>query len=58
MEREAMNFHATTAPRIRETSSTCTMEYRIALHYSDSRDFAGDIVTLDLDKNIKELHRG
>jgi len=37
-----MNIHSTTAPRIREIDSTCTVEHRATLHYSDSHNFAGD----------------
>jgi len=31
-----MNFHSTTAPRIREMVGTISMEHRATLHYSNS----------------------
>ena len=36
-----MNFHSTTASRIRETDSTWTVEYRATLHYSDTSRAVG-----------------
>ena len=49
-----MNFHSTTNSRIREIDSTCTVEHRATLHYSDSRDFTRDTVTVVVDKNVEE----
>ena len=50
-----MNIHSTTASRIREIDSTCTVEHRATLHYSDSRYFTGDTTALVVDETVKEV---
>jgi len=50
-----MNFHSATAPRIRETDSTCTVEHRVTLHYSDTNRAVGNTATLVVDKNVEEV---
>jgi len=50
-----MNFHPTTAPRIREISSTCAVEHRATLHYSDSRSPAGNGIALAVVKGVEEV---
>jgi len=41
-----MNFHSTTAPRIREIPSTYTVEYQVTLHYSDTNRAVRDIIAV------------
>ena len=48
-----MNFHSTTAPRIREISSTCTVEHRATLHYS----YTDCVVVMVVVKNVEEVIR-
>ena len=50
-----MTFHSTTNSRIREISSTCTVEHTVTLHYSDTNCDVGDAVALDLDKNVEVI---
>ena len=52
---KTMNFHSTTAPRILEIDSTRTVEHRITLHYSDSRDFTRDATAVVVDKNVEAI---
>ena len=50
-----MNFHSTTASRIREIDSTCTVEHRITLHYSDTGNDTRDTTAVVVDKNVEEI---
>jgi len=49
-----MNFHSI-APRIREISSTCTVEHRATLHYSDTNRVVRDIIAVVVDKNVEAI---
>jgi len=50
-----MNFHTTTASRIREIDSTCTVEHRATLYYS----YTNHAVRIDnavvVDKNVEKV---
>ena len=50
---DLMNFHSTTASRIREISSTCTVEYRATVHYSYTNRAVGDDNAVVVDENVK-----
>jgi len=50
-----MNFHSTTNSRIREISSTCTVEYRATLHYSYTNRAVGVDNTVVVVENVKEV---
>ena len=51
-----MNFHSTTNSRIREIDSTCTVEHRATLHYSDTNCAAGVDNAVVVVKNEKVNH--
>jgi len=51
-----MNFHSTTAPRIRETPSTCTMKHIATLYYSDTNRAVGDDNAVVVDENVEVIH--
>jgi len=51
-----MAFHSTTHSRIREISSTCTVEHRATLHYSSTNCAVGVDNTVVMDKNEKINH--
>jgi len=48
-----MNIHSTTASRIREIDSTCTVEHRATLHYSGTNCDIGDNTALVVVKNVE-----
>ena len=50
-----MNFHSTTASRIRETDSTCTVEHRIIVHYSDTNRAVKDTTAVVVVKSFEEV---
>jgi len=50
-----MNFHSTTASRVSKVDGTTTVEHRITLHYSDSRNFTRDATAVVVDKNVEEI---
>ena len=51
-----MNFHSTTNSRIREISSTCTVEHTVTLHYSDTNCAVGNDNALVVVENEKINH--
>ena len=53
----SMNDRATVNTRIREISSTCTIQHRVIVHYSNSRDVVGDVTAVVVDKNVEEVVR-
>jgi len=52
-----MTFHSATNSRIREISSTCTVEHRATLHYSDTNRVVGVDNTVVVDKNMEKVRR-
>jgi len=55
IEVDAMNFHSTTAPRIREMAGTISMEHRATLHYSDTNRAIGVDNVMAMVKSLEEV---
>ena len=50
-----MNFHSTTAPRIRKMAGTVSVEHRVTLHYSATNRAVGVDNAVVVVKNSKEV---